>query len=76
VDGHAQVIVAAAVTQDANDKQQLVPMLTAVTTNLGATPAPASADSGYFSAAAGTDAAGAAIEKPRSRGTREKSPRT
>jgi transposase len=62
VDGHAQVIVAAAVTQDANDKQQLVPMLTAVTTNLGATPGAASADSGYFSAAAVTDAAVAAID--------------
>lgn len=30
VDGHAQVIVAAGVTQEANDKRQLVPMLTQV----------------------------------------------
>lgn len=62
VDGHAQVIVAAAVTQAANDKQQLVPMLTAVTTNLGATPGAVSADSGYFSEAAVTDPALAAID--------------
>jgi Transposase DDE domain len=54
VDGAAQVIVAAAVAQDANDKQQLGPMLTQVTTNCGAAPAAASADSGYFSAAAVT----------------------
>jgi transposase len=54
VDGHAQVIVAAAVTQAANDKQQLVPLLTAVTRNLDATPGAASADSGYFSEAAVT----------------------
>jgi hypothetical protein len=44
----------AAVAQDANDKQQLGPMLTQVTTNCGAAPAAASADSGYFSAAAVT----------------------
>lgn len=62
VDGHAQVIVAAAVTQDANDKQQLVPMLTQVVTNWGAAPAVASADSGYFSAAAVTDPTLAAVD--------------
>ena len=55
VDGEAQVIVAAAVTQAANDKQQLVPMLTQVAENCGAAPAVASADSGYFSEAAVTD---------------------
>jgi transposase len=54
VDGHAQIIVAAAVTPEANDKQQLVPMLTQVVTNCGAGPAAASADSGYFSTAAVT----------------------
>lgn len=54
VDGRAQVIVAAAVTQEANDKQQLVPMLTAVEGTCGAAPAAASADSGYFSEAAVT----------------------
>lgn len=62
VDGEAQVIVAAAVTQAANDKQQLVPMLTQVAANCGTAPAVATADSGYFSEAqvtapalAGTD---------------------
>jgi hypothetical protein len=30
VDSHAQIIVAAAMTQEANDKRQLVPMLVAV----------------------------------------------
>ena len=49
VDGKAQVIVAAAVTQEANDKQQLVPMLTQVVVNCDGSPAVASADSGYFS---------------------------
>jgi transposase len=62
VDGTAQIIVAAAVTQEANDKQQLVPMLTRVVANCGETPAVASADSGYFSEAAVTAEALAAIE--------------
>ncbi|HEX7512279.1 MAG TPA: IS1182 family transposase [Candidatus Methylomirabilis sp.] len=62
VDGTAQVIVAAAVTQEANDKQQLVPMLTHVNGNCGARPAAASGDAGYFSAAAVTDAALAGID--------------
>ena len=51
VDGQAQIIVAVAVTQEANDKQQLVPMLGHVATNLGQWPATASADAGYFSEA-------------------------
>ena len=54
VDGEAQVIVAAAVTQAANDKQQLVPMLSQVVKNCGAVPTVASADSGYFSEVAVT----------------------
>jgi transposase len=54
VDGTAQVIVAAAVTQEANDKQQLVPMLTQVEGNCGARPTAASGDAGYFSEAAVT----------------------
>jgi transposase len=62
VDGHAQIIVAAAVTQEANDKQQLVPMLAQVRANVDATPAVASADSGYFSAAAVTDTTLAGID--------------
>ena len=57
VDGTAQVIVAADVTQAANDKQQLVPMLTQVDGNCGEPPVAASGDAGYFSAAAVTDAA-------------------
>jgi transposase len=62
VDGHAQIIVAAAVTQAANDKQQLVPLLTQVATNCGATPTVATADSGYFSAANVTAPALAGID--------------
>ena len=45
------------VTQEANDKQQLVPMLTEVAANCGAPPVAASGDAGYFSEAAVTDAA-------------------
>lgn len=62
VDGTAQVIVAAAVTPDANDKRQLVPLLTQVKPNCGAWPAAASGDAGYFSEAAVTDPAVATIE--------------
>lgn len=61
VDGTAQVIVAAAVTQAANDKQQLVPMLTEAEANCGARPAVALGDAGYFSEAAVTDPALAGI---------------
>jgi transposase len=57
VDGTVQVIVAAAVTQEANDKQQLVPMLTAAKANCGQPLAVASGDAGYFSEAAVTDPA-------------------
>jgi transposase len=49
VDEKSQVIVAAAVTQQTNDKLQFVPMLEQVRKNLGVLPAKASADSGYFS---------------------------
>jgi len=62
VDGAEQVIVAAAVTQAANDKQQLVPLLTQVEPTCGARPAAASGDAGYFSEAAVTDAALAGID--------------
>jgi transposase len=51
VDGQAQVIVAAVVTQEANDKQQLVPMLEEVEALTGSKPGQATADSGYFSEA-------------------------
>jgi transposase len=48
VDSTAQIIVAAAVTQEANDKQQLVPVLEQVQQNCGRLPERASADAGYF----------------------------
>jgi transposase len=62
VDAEAQVIVAADVTQEANDKRQLVPLLTQATVNGGAAPAVASADSGYYSEDAVTDPALARID--------------
>ena len=49
VDSAAQIIVAAEVTQECNDKQQLAPMLAQVAQNLGAKPKAATADTGYFS---------------------------
>ena len=55
VDSEAQVIVAAEVTQEANDKQQLVPMLEQVKIVTGSPPQQATADSGYFSEAQVTD---------------------
>jgi transposase len=55
VDSHAQIIVAAALTQEANDKKQLAPMLEQVEQNMGRKPEQASADAGYFSEAAVTD---------------------
>ena len=48
VDGEAQVIVAAEVTQATNDKHQLAPMLEQVEQNVGAKPEAASADHGYW----------------------------
>src|SRR5277367_4689228 len=65
VDGEDQIIVAAEVTNQANDKQQAVPMAQAALANLAAaaieqpkaadgtpTPIPNTADTGYFSAEA------------------------
>lgn len=52
VDSTAQVIVATAVTQQTNDKQQLVAMVEATLTNVGQKPETVSADAGYFSTAA------------------------
>lgn len=49
VDSAAQIIVAAEVTQECNDKQQLAPVLAQVEQNLGAKPKAATADTGYFS---------------------------
>ena len=62
VDSQAQVIVAAAVTQEANDKQQLVPMLEEVEVMTGSKPEQATADSGYFSEANVTDPGLAGID--------------
>jgi transposase len=55
VDDTAQVIVAAAITQEANDKQQLRPMLEKVKKNCGRLPEKVSADAGYFNTAHLTD---------------------
>src|SRR5438270_1655215 len=55
VDGEAQVIVAAEVTQESNDKRQLVPMLEQVEQNLGNKPQAVSADNGYWSGKQITD---------------------
>lgn len=50
VDGHAQVIVATGVTQEANDKEQLKPMMEKLKANLrGAKPKRVTTDNGYFS---------------------------
>ena len=47
----AQIIVAAAMTQDANDKQQLAPLLMAGQDNVGQLPEKASAATGFLSEA-------------------------
>jgi transposase len=49
VDSHAQIIVAAAVVQDCNDKQQLIPLVNQTKANTGERPKAISADAGYFS---------------------------
>jgi len=49
VDGASQIIVAAELTQEANDKRQLVPMATQVIENVGRLADTTSADAGYFS---------------------------
>jgi transposase len=51
VDSEAQVIVAAALTQEANDQQQLVPMVGKVEVMTGSKPQQVTADSGYYSEA-------------------------
>jgi hypothetical protein len=55
VDSQEQIIVAAELTQEANDKKQLLPMLEQVEQNMGRKPEQATADAGYFSEAAVTD---------------------
>ena len=49
VDGKSQVIVASGVTQETNDKRQLIPMLERLKENTGRLPEKISADTGYFS---------------------------
>ena len=56
VDGQAQIIVAAEVTQETNDKQQLAPMFSQIQENLGRLPERGSADAGYFGEEQLTDA--------------------
>ena len=55
VDSEAQVIVAAEITQQANDSRQLLPMLKQVEANMGRKPDAVSADAGYWSEANATD---------------------
>ena len=55
VDAEAQIIVAAEVTQQVNDKQQLAPMFEQVEKNTGAKPVAGSADNGYCSSEQITD---------------------
>jgi len=50
--GVPQIIVAQDVTQEANDRQQLVPMAQQVEQNLGCRPGLTTADAGYWSGAA------------------------
>ena len=51
VDGHAQVIVACGVTQEATDVRQFVLMLHQVAAHMGQLPTHVTADAGYFSEA-------------------------
>jgi transposase len=62
VDSQTQVIVAAEVTQQTNDKQQLVPMIEQVIANAGGTPIAVSADTGYWSEANVSDESVAGVD--------------
>jgi hypothetical protein len=64
VDGHAQIMVAADITPQANDRQQLVPMIAQVQANVGRVPDAVSADAGYWSAANVADPGVAGIDLP------------
>ena len=55
VDSASQVIVAAEITQETNDKQQLIPMIAQIEANLRQKPEKVSADAGYISEANVTD---------------------
>jgi len=62
VDSAQQIIVAAEITQESNDKGQLAPMLELVAQNVGAKPQAATADTGYFSESQVTDERVSGIE--------------
>ena len=62
VDDDTQVIVAAEITQDANDKEQLAPMVAQVRRNTGTWPVAVSADAGYWSPRQVTDPRAAGID--------------
>jgi hypothetical protein len=51
VDAKARIVVAADLTQQANDSRQLLPMLAQVEANMGRKPDRAGADAGYWSQA-------------------------
>jgi hypothetical protein len=48
VDSAAQIIVAAQVTQQVTDRNQLLPMISSIQSNLNATPEVTTADAGYW----------------------------
>jgi transposase len=62
VDSAEQIIVAAEITQESNDQQQLAPMLERVEQNMGAKPKAGTADAGYFSESQVTDERVSGIE--------------
>jgi transposase len=64
--GVPQIIVAQTVTQEANDRQQLIPMLQQVEQNVGGTPELTTADAGYWNEhdIAGLQAAGRDVLVP------------
>ena len=62
MDATAQVIVAAEITQQANDSRQLLPMLEQVAANMGRKPDAVSADAGYWSEANATHETVAGID--------------
>ena len=62
VDGHAQIIVACGVSQEATDVRQFEPMLEQVVANTARVPAIVTADAGYFSDANVRAAVEAGIE--------------
>jgi len=74
VDGHAQVIVAAALTQQTVDNGQLIPMLLKTAENMGQVPKAVSADAGYWSEANVTAPALAGIDLHIPPNHREKGP--